>query len=133
MKKNHVIILVIAILAIGVAVWLLYGDRMSGKSASDGQPSQTISYLCAQGKTIVADYYEGQPAAQPAPGEPPIPTGDVSLALSDGRSISLPRTISGDGMRYANADESVIFWSKGDTAFVMESGAETFSACVRSK
>ena len=36
------------------------------------------------------------------------------------------------GARYANADESFVFWNKGDTAFVTEGAADTmtFKDCV---
>ena len=37
--------------------------------------------------------------------------------------------------RYANADESFIFWSKGDTAFIEEgpSQTQTYKGCVGEK
>jgi membrane-bound inhibitor of C-type lysozyme len=40
--------------------------------------------------------------------------------------------LSGSGARYANKDESFVFWNKGDTAFITEgaSGEETYSDCV---
>ena len=55
----------------------------------------------------------------------------VRLALSDSRQISLPQTISVDGMRYANTDESFVFWDKDGIAFVEESGVMTYTNCVR--
>jgi membrane-bound inhibitor of C-type lysozyme len=66
-----------------------------------------------------------------SPGQPPIPTGVVSLRLSDGRALDLGQTISADGARYANPDESFVFWSKGDGALVLEKGVEkTYIGCV---
>jgi membrane-bound inhibitor of C-type lysozyme len=43
--------------------------------------------------------------------------------------------MSGSGIRYANADETFVFWSKGDTAFVTEGADEkqTFADCVVAK
>jgi membrane-bound inhibitor of C-type lysozyme len=43
--------------------------------------------------------------------------------------------ISGSGARYANADESIVFWNKGDTAFITEGAddAMTFEDCVAIK
>ena len=52
------------------------------------------------------------------------------LTLSDGREISLPQGPSGSGARYANADDSFVFWNKGNTAFIEESGKTTYSGCV---
>ncbi len=68
-----------------------------------------VDYACAGGKTIAATYYADK----------------VDIVLSDGRSLTLPQTISGSGTRYANADESVVFWSKGNDAFVTEGDADT--------
>ena len=51
----------------------------------------------------------------------------VDLTLTDGRSLQLPQVISGSGTRYANADESFQFFSKGDTAFVMEAPDDTMT------
>jgi len=61
----------------------------------------------------------------------PIPSGSVELVLSDGRTFSLPQTISADGVRYANSDESFVFWSTGDEALVLENGEEKeYKNCV---
>ncbi len=54
----------------------------------------------------------------------------VSLTLSNGRRITVPQAISASGARYANADESFVFWNKGDTAFVTEQGTTTYDGCV---
>ena len=54
----------------------------------------------------------------------------VSLDLSDGRSMILPQVISGSGARFANSDESFVFWNKGNTAFIQENGETTYQNCV---
>jgi membrane-bound inhibitor of C-type lysozyme len=91
-------------------------------------------------------------AATPSPAETPVATAtlkcqaertieaafyaeSVDLKLSDGRTMKLPQTISGSGARYANEDESFVFWNKGDTAFVTEGPDETmtFKDCVAVK
>jgi len=59
-----------------------------------------------------------------------LPQDTVDLYLSDGRYISLPRAMSADGARYANADESFVFWNKGNTAFIEEGNATTYKDCV---
>ena len=57
---------------------------------------------------------------------------DLVLSGEDEMRISLPRAISASGARYAKADESIVFWNKGDTAFVTEGtpAEETYSNCV---
>ena len=93
----------------------------------------TVFYKCDGSKTILAKYYEGINTPGDAT-HPPIPGGNVELKLSDGRNVALYQTISADGGRYANSNESFIFWSKGDGAFVMEgkSNNTTYNNCVES-
>jgi membrane-bound inhibitor of C-type lysozyme len=92
-----------------------------------------VRYACQHGKTIVAEYFEGK--ASVAPDGIPVPGGRVSLALSDGRRLILPQTLSGSGIRYADAGESFVFWSKGDTAFIEEgpNQTQTYRGCVAEK
>ena len=54
----------------------------------------------------------------------------VKLLLSDGRTMTLPHALSADGARYANPDESFVFWNKGNGAFITEEGTTTYSGCV---
>src|SRR5262249_44028116 len=58
-------------------------------------------FSCADGKVIDATFINGTPSS-------------VTLALSDGRKLSLPQARSASGARYATKDESVVFWNKGD-------------------
>ena len=73
-----------------------------------------VSYMCAEDKALVAIYREGS----------------VSLKLSDGRDLALPQVIAASGIRYANEDESFVFWSKGESAFIEENGAMTYAECA---
>lgn len=98
--------------------------------AQTGAPMQTVRYACDQGRTIVAEYFEG--TAGVAANGMPIPGGRVSLVLDDGRRLTLPQTISGSGIRYADKGETIVFWSKGNTAFVEEGAPRTvtYKDCV---
>ena len=96
-----------------------------------GKPVAAVVYRCEAGKTITAAFYGGETQSPRAPGGPATPGGSVRLALSDGRSMILPQTVSADGARYADAKESFVFWSKGDGAMVLENGKEKgFNGCV---
>jgi membrane-bound inhibitor of C-type lysozyme len=81
----------------------------------------TATFKCAGSKAIDATFYADK----------------VDLTLTDGRSLELPQVISGSGARYANADESFVFWNKGDTAFITEgpddNGTMTYKDCVAVK
>jgi membrane-bound inhibitor of C-type lysozyme len=74
------------------------------------------TFNCKDGKSIDATFYAGR----------------VEIRLSDGRSLSLPQAMSASGARYANKDESFVFWNKGNTAFITEGAQakETYSDCM---
>lgn len=124
--RNTALVLLIIIIIGGVFVWE-YRDSawlapLLGSNNSATSPNQTgaASYACDAGKTISATYYQSS----------------VDLTLSDGRTMTLPQTMSGSGIRYANADGTFVFWSEGNTAFITEGAAsstdqlQTFSNCV---
>ena len=96
------------------ATWLV-----AAQGAFAETPVAVASFKCQDGKTIEASFY----------------TDRVDLKLSDGRALSVPQAMSASGARYANSDESFVFWNKGDTAFVTEGkdGTQTYSDCVAGK
>ena len=73
----------------------------------------TATFTCAGNSSVEAVFY----------------TDRVRLWLSDGRSLELPQVLSASGARYANADESFVFWNKGNTAFITEGKDTTYSDC----
>ena len=78
-----------------------------------------------------AVFYEGKDMPAASPDQPPTPGGSVALTLSDGRTMTLHQTISADGGRYANTDESFVFWSKGNGALVLEDNQEkSYVGCI---
>ena len=95
---------------------LLSAAYLAASPALAETPVATADFKCAEGKSITATFYADK----------------VDLKLSDGRTMALPQVISGSGARYANADESFVFWNKGNTAFVTEGADQTttFSDCV---
>jgi len=96
-------------------------------------PVATVDYRCAEGKSLSAQYFEGQ--TRTAPDGRPIPGGRVVLTLADGKKLDLPQTLSGSGIRYANQGETFVFWSKGDSAFVEEGASQTvtYKDCIGKK
>ena len=106
-------------------------DGRPFKAAAADQPVSTVRYACQQNKTIVAQYFNGPSST--APNGQPIPGGRVDVSLSDGRKLRLPQTLSASGIRYADPAETVVFWSKGDTAFVEEGKARTYADCLAVK
>ena len=134
MKKNAVVFIIVAIIIIGAAGWYFFNKEKENPQIESGSPTllAQATYGCNEDKTIEASFYEDEQAQQiPEPGQPPIPAGSVTLVLSDGRNYDLPQTISAYGSRYANSDESFVFWSKGQGALVLENNEEkSYQGCV---
>lgn len=77
------------------------------------KPIADVRYTCTNDKTMHAVYFDEY----------------VIVELSDGRTAKLPHALSADGARYANSDESLVFWNRGTGAFVQENGMTTYDAC----
>lgn len=99
-------------------------------AAQAPSPVATVQYSCAEGKSLSAEFFDGP--TRTAPDGRPIPGGRVILTLADGKKLTLPQTLSGSGIRYANEGETFVFWSKGETAFVEEGAGQTvtYKDCV---
>jgi membrane-bound inhibitor of C-type lysozyme len=125
MKKNIIPIVLTIIVIMGL--FLLYANTKPNKNLS---LVAQVTYTCNGDKTINAAFFKGE-SKQVDPGQPPIPSGSVKIILSDGRSFDLSQTISADGARYANSDESFIFWSKGAGVLVLENNVEKdYTGCI---
>lgn len=125
MKKIYKIISIaglIILLGIGIGIYIHQSKQNVNKEEKLTLINQ-VNYLCKDNKTIEASFYEG-PIILVKPGEQPIPSGKVKISLSDGRNLTLSQTLSADGARYANSDESFVFWSKGNSVLVLENNEE---------
>jgi len=129
MKKNIIFVFLIVIILVGAGMWYVNNKGSKNYSPSPSPVAQ-VTYICNDNKTIDATFYKGE--NKPVePGEPPIPSGSVKIVLSDGRNFDLPQTISASGIRYANSDESFVFWGKGNGAFVLENNVEkSYIGCI---
>ena len=103
------IVLFLAVFSVG----FLIGRRFENKLVL-GEPITHVKFVCAENKVIVADFYDHM----------------VYLESPLWKAMYLPQTISASGARYANEDESFIFWNKGNTAFMEQNGVITISNCV---
>lgn len=89
-------------------------NAMANPANNIGAAVFSANFKCTGGKNINAQFAGNQ----------------VKLTLSDGRSIVLPQVISASGARYANANESFVFWNKGKGAFITEDGTLTYGNCL---
>ncbi|HKK28456.1 MAG TPA: MliC family protein [Gemmatimonadota bacterium] len=135
-----------AVIAVGLAAAALLERRGSppssteaaGSAASGSAPSATATYRCTGGRTIRAAFYAGSGGGPSGPGAAPSPAGSVRVDLGGGRRATLQRTLSADGLRYSDGDpaaegeESVVFWSRGNGALLLEPDArEGPTRCIR--
>ncbi len=105
-----IIVLIIGLIVIGGGAWYVFSQKHE-------TPVAQATFSCDASKTINATFYSDK----------------VSLVLSDSRTLDVPQAISGSGARYANKDETFVFWNKGNTAFITEGtpAVQTFSNCVQ--
>lgn len=109
------LVLVIFLLAMAVEV---QGCGSVSHAAGTGEGARTViknTFVCSSGARIEAVF--------------DTESNQVDLSLSDGRKLSLAQVLSASGARYANPDESIVFWNKGRTAFLQEGGVVTQSDC----
>lgn len=101
----------------GLGWWFFNSTKPEELSPEEAGKRATFVYYCEDsGESIKATFH--------------IPEDDsVDIELSDGRSMNLPQAVSASGARYANKDESFVFWNKGQTAFIYEDGNITFANC----
>lgn len=114
--KPKIFFVILIILVVAGVIYYQWSGKMLKKNSQTIQPETTIkaTFNCSAGKTISAEFSNEK----------------VELVLSDDRKIELPQAISASGARFANSDESFVFWNKGDTAFIEENGQTTFSDCL---
>lgn len=76
----------------------------------------TAVYTCPNGQEITATYDNAK--------------GTVTVLMPSGAAEVLPHAVSANGARYANADESFVFWNTGNEAMVEQNGVTTYQNCV---
>jgi membrane-bound inhibitor of C-type lysozyme len=93
-------------------------EEMSGAPTSVPAPGKIEkNYTCAGDKTIVAIFNNDTDMS-------------VDIALSDGITMNLPHVEAASGAKYTNEDESIVFWTQGNEAYLEEDGKETYSDCA---
>lgn len=131
-RKLTAVFVIAALVIIGLIILYLVHAPTNQEQNPSGGPQQAAqngaastiqaTFACDGGKSIQATFVNATTATT---------TGNsVQLMLSDGRQMSLPQVISADGARYANADESFVFWNVGNGATVYENNKPTFTNCT---
>ena len=105
------IILFVTVFFVGISI----GEK-SERATILGEPIAKAKFTCADSKTIESIFYK-----------------NIARIETDSMGVVyLPQTISASGARYANKDESIVFWNKGNTAFITEGNpnSPTYKDCV---
>jgi len=114
-KKYTWPILIMLLIVVIMGVFILELNNFSKKHNLSKENIHAV-FVCSDNRTIDAMFYTAQDT--------------IDITLTDGRKLSLPRVISGSGARYANSDESFVFWNKGNGAFITENDTITYSECL---
>lgn len=125
--KNKLLLLVGAVavlLILGGGFYYLMNKNSTSTTSESTAPAPTAGggqviqaeYTCEDDKTIQATFNNHTDMS-------------ADLVLSDGTEVALPLAPSGSGARYANEDESIVFWTQGNTAFLEENGTQTYTDC----
>jgi heat shock protein HslJ/membrane-bound inhibitor of C-type lysozyme len=78
-------------------------------------------------KITVASYSNGESTVEVAFNQA---KDTVTFTQNAGGAITLPRAISASGARYANNDESIVFWEHQGEATISVNGVETFKGQI---
>lgn len=115
--RTSLLAIAVLLVLVGGYYWYSKSRKEAAETPSLNQrlvaPLLSATFECPDGKSIYAGFSEKS----------------VALALSDGRELTLPQTISGSGARYANEGETIVFWNKGTGAFIEENGVTTYRDC----
>jgi membrane-bound inhibitor of C-type lysozyme len=114
MKNTLFLVALVALIGIGAAVYA-FTRGSAGTEQQAIPPFETSqAYLCAHDAILAAGFSEGQ----------------ATVVLDDGRVFTLEQTASASGVRYANTDDQIVFFTKGDEAFLEENGIATYTGCM---
>ncbi len=122
-NKRRLFIVLIGIITVFTLYLVMRGDRpvTTVNQQEDSQiqlAAEEINaeFICSEDKTISAVFISRE-------------QNSVNLTLSDGREMDLPSVPSDDGGKYANLDESTVFWNSPDTTYLEENNVQTYQDC----
>lgn len=109
--------IVAIVLFVGIFIWGFCLGRKYQTETILGKPINRTVFVCPDGEKIYTDFYDRE----------------VYMNLKGFGTLYLRQTISASGARYANKDESIVLWNKGDTVFLQKDGKTVMDNCEASK
>jgi len=107
---NKKILFIIIIIAVGIFYWMYQLTPEELK----GEHDNTFTFVCPPGHEIKISYNE---------------EGDSASLFVEGEEYKLNRVVSASGARYANDDETVVFWEHQGEAMVEVNGETIYKEC----
>lgn len=119
--KDMVKTIISWVLVVAVVVYTLFALSHYKKENTSDQTAPEIQstavFMSEEGKTVPVIFYDGV----------------VMFNIEGLGDTVLPQTMSGSGARYANEDESIVFWNKGDELTITQNGENIFVGKVYDK
>lgn len=108
-KKNIILCSVIAILVIAGAIFFATQNK--------NEIAKQVSVSYSNGTDSVKASFDNK-------------KGTVTFTHPSLGTVTLPQAISGSGARYANQDETIVFWEHQGEATITKNGAEVFKGLL---
>ena len=77
-------------------------------------PTSRATYICSENKTFSVTFSERQ----------------AEVSLGSDAKFTLEQMVSASGTNYSNDSDALVFWTKGEEAFVEQDGKQTYSECL---
>jgi membrane-bound inhibitor of C-type lysozyme len=113
MNKRTLISLIVIIIVVLCLVFLTKKPEATAPTPA----SQTISTSYSNGTETVNAEFDNT-------------NNTVTFTESTLGTVTLPQAMSGSGARYANADESIVFWEHQGEATITKDGTQVFQGTV---
>ncbi|MGM0438918.1 MAG: META domain-containing protein [Patescibacteria group bacterium] len=117
MKKSIIVLLIVIAIVFTGYLFINNEENQEVENEQNTDEYETVeaSFDCEEG-TIKAKFYNSE--------EDPY----VELNLNDDREITADLVVSASGAKYESGE--VVFWNKGNEAFLEEDGETTFDNCT---
>lgn len=115
LMNNKIIVIVVAFIVAALVAW--WWVQMSAPEMP-APSAETAAAVYSDGVTTVEATFDNA-------------AGAVTFTHPDVGTVTLPQAVSASGARYANEDESIVFWEHQDEATITKDGAEIFRGAIQ--
>jgi membrane-bound inhibitor of C-type lysozyme len=102
--------MIVILVCAAIGVWWVFTLRRA--PIDSPRLVSSVVYVCADDKKLQASFYASEVTEE----------NSVTISFDGKATTTLPQAVSASGARYTTADESLVFWSKGDSALILREG-----------